>query len=394
MQEIFRVALRNLSHQKTRTALTLLGVVIGIAAVIALVSVGRGLEASVRDSLESLGPDRIIVTPHGVNGFGPPAVAQGLTDKELEIVERNRKIDKVLPVVFKNFPVKYSGETKSISITGVPPESEDFFSDVRTFELSEGRSFLPGDRNVAIIGYRIAEEAFTSNVDVRSKLSIIGKDVRVIGIMKPTGNQQDDSGILIPIDMMREITGNDKEISAILAKVREDPKGTAQEIEKDLEDLHGEKLFVVLTTEQLISQINSVFGIISLVLISIASISLVVAGFGIMNTMLMAVIERTREIGIMKAIGATDSRILSMFVAESSVVGLIGGIVGTIIGYAVSFGLASATVTFFNLNLLIEVDPVITAGILVFSTLVGTISGAYPSWRAARLDPVEALRHE
>lgn len=394
MQEIFRVAVRNLSHQKTRTALTLLGVVIGIAAVIALVSVGRGLEASVRDSLESLGPNRIIVTPQGVNGFGPPVTVQGLTDKELRIVERNRKVEKVLPVVFKSFPVKYSGETKSISITGVPPESEDFFSDVRTFELSEGRPFLPGDRNVAIIGYRISEEAFTSTVGVRSKISILGKDVRVIGIMKPTGSQQDDSGILIPIDMMREITGNDEEISAILAKVREDPKGAAQEIEKDLEDLHDEKLFVVLTTEQLISQINSVFGIISLVLVSIASISLVVAGFGIMNTMLMAVIERTREIGIMKAIGATDSRILAMFVAESSVVGLIGGVVGTIIGYAVSFALAGATVTFFNLNLAIEVDPVITAGILVFSTLVGTVSGAYPSWRAARLDPVEALRHE
>ena len=131
MQEIFRVAIRNLSHQKPRTALTLLGVVIGIAAVIALVSVGRGLEASVRDSLESLGPDRIIVTPQGVNGFGPPAVAQGLTNKELEIVERNRKIDKVPPVVFKNFPVKYGGVTESIWITGVPPESEVFFSDVK-----------------------------------------------------------------------------------------------------------------------------------------------------------------------------------------------------------------------------------------------------------------------
>ena len=390
-----RVAFRNLSHQKTRTALTLLGVIIGIASVVALVSTGSGLEASVKESLESLGPNRLIITPQGSAGFGPPVTSQGLSEKDLRLVENNRKVEKSIPIVFKSIPVKYGDETRSVFITGVPAEqAEDFFSDVQTFDLAEGRSLNSGDRNAAVVGSRLAKDIFSSDIRIRSKLTMIEKDIRVVGILKPTGNQQDDNGIIMPINTLREISGNKEEISVIMAKVREDPKSVAVELEEDLRDLHKEKLFVVLTTEQLINQINSVFGLISLVLVGIAAISLLVAGFGIMNTMLMAVIERTREIGVMKALGATNQRILGMFMLESSVVGLLGGIAGTVVGYAISFGLAGASVSFLGLSLSVMLDMTVISGVLAFSTAVGAVSGSYPAWRAARLDPIEALRYE
>ena len=390
-----RVAFRNLSHQKTRTALTLLGVIIGIASVVALVSTGSGLEASVKESLESLGPNRLIITPQGSAGFGPPVTSQGLSEKDLRLVENNRKVEKSIPIVFKSIPVKYGDETRSVFITGVPAEqAEDFFSDVQTFDLAEGRSLNSGDSSVAVVGSRLAKDIFSSDIRIRSKLTMIEKDIRVVGILKPTGNQQDDNGIIMPINTLREISGNKEEISVIMAKVREDPKSVAVELEEDLRDLHKEKLFVVLTTEQLINQINSVFGLISLVLVGIAAISLLVAGFGIMNTMLMAVIERTREIGVMKALGATNQRILGMFMLESSVVGLLGGIAGTVVGYAISFGLAGASVSFLGLSLSVMLDMTVISGVLAFSTAVGAVSGSYPAWRAARLDPIEALRYE
>ncbi|MEM7819240.1 MAG: ABC transporter permease [Candidatus Aenigmatarchaeota archaeon] len=396
MEEIFKIAFRNLSHQKARTVLTLLGVIVGIASVVALISLGSGLSTSVAKQLEQIGTDKIIIIPKTSGGFGPPTgFTQKLSEKDLDIVKKTRGVDIAIPILLKNLPVSYEKKTSFITIYGVSSkESKIFFSGVQRYTLDEGRFMKEDEKSVAIIGSRVHTDIFGNEIRVGDKIKILGKEIRVIGIMKPTGNQQDDNGIIIPIETLRDIIGDKEDITVIFAKAYEDPKIVAERIEKELEDLHNEKLFFAMTTEQLLERINSIFSIISIVLAGIAGISLLVASFGILNTMLMAVIERTKEIGVMKAIGATNRRILALFLIESSFVGLIGGVVGTIVGYSLSLGFSKFATNIIGLSLNVEIDPMLIIGAILFSMIVGMVSGTYPAYRAAKLDPVEALRYE
>lgn len=397
MQEIVRVSVRNLSHQKLRTALTLLGVVIGIAAVVALISLSQGLSRSVEKQLEQLGPNNIFITPSASmsGSFGPTGTAAVLTERDLNEIKKINTVDAAIPVLFKSAPVEFNSKTTIVSIIGIPvDEADKYFKDVQSFEVAEGRYPRKGEGSVAVIGSRL-HERYDKEIRIRDKIDIMGERVTVVGIIQPAGNQQYDFGIFMPIETLRDLTDSKDEITVILVKVTENPKRAAELIEKKLADLHNEKnLFAAITTDQLLERINSIFGMMSLVLIGIAGISLLVAGFGIMNTMLMSVIERTRDIGIMKAIGATNHRILMMFLIESGLVGLIGGIFGILLGYGLSFGLSSASLSFIGASLVVEFDPVLTIGVLLFAMFIGMISGIYPAYRAAKLDPVEALKYE
>ncbi len=396
MEDILKVSIRNLSHHKARTLLTLLGVVVGISAVVALISLGAGLNQSIHERFEQLGPNRIFIAQNARGGFnGPPSGGVTLSEDDLEIIRRVNDIESAVPFLQKILPVKYGDESVITPVGGIPTEeAEEFFSDIQTFEIAEGRFMKEGERNVVVIGSRVSTEMFNKDVHVRDTLKISGKNVQVIGIMKSTGSQENDNLILMSIEALRDVSGADEgEITAIMAKARENPKATANKVEQELEDFHGDKLFIAYTSQELVEQIGQIFSIISLILAGIAGISLLVASFGIINTMLMSVLERTREIGIMKAIGATNRRVLLMFLTESAIVGFIGGVLGVIFGYAMSFSLAGIGINFLGVALTITIDPLLIAFVLAFSTVVGVIAGVYPAYRAAKLDPIEALRY-
>ncbi len=396
MEETIKVAFRNLSQQKTRTALTLLGVIIGIATIVALVSLGDGMKYSVEERLNQLGADRIIVVPNsmGRSGFGPPRSTEMLSERDVERIKSVSGVELAVPLTTKTLPVDYKGSSRFLGIYAFPADdAEKFFSGVQSYEADEGRFLKDGEMRSVVIGSLVASKIFDKNPHIREKLVIKNTDFRIVGIMKPTGNQQDDSMIIMTAESLQDITGS-KDISVVMVKANGDTEKVAKKIEETLARLHKEELFTAMTTQQLMESINQVLSIMTLVLGGIAAISLLVAAFGIMNTMLMSVLERTREIGVMKAIGATNSRVMSIFLAEAMLVGLIGGAAGVLTGAVFSqlvSGIASAMM---GITMKPVILPQLVAFSIGFAVFVGALSGIYPARRASRLDPVEALRYE
>ena len=380
-----------------RTSLTLLGIIIGIGAVVALISLGNGMEASISEALEDFGPNKIIVMAGSGDGLGGmmSGLGESLRDKDVERIENVRGVKTAIPMSSITLLAEHKGEKQTLWIAGIPAEGmKEFFGDVQSLELSKGRLIEEGEKYTAIAGYLVEKDIYSKDVKLRSKLTIKDVDFRIVGFVKSLGNPQDDSQIYISLDTFRELTGGTDEVTMIMAEADANPKEVAERIEKELEKAHGEDMFMAMTTEQLGEQMQSIFGVMTLVLGGIASISLVVAGFGIMNTMLMSVMERTREIGIMKAIGATNRKVMMIFLVETATLGFIGGVVGILFGSIIYLGISYAATNFLGLSLAMSIEPSLIILSLLFSMFVGSLSGLYPAWRAAKLNPVEALRYE
>jgi putative ABC transport system permease protein len=396
LRETLSMAFYNLSRRKMRTGLTLLGIIVGIGAVVALISLGNGMEAAISDALESFGPNKIYIASNFGSGFGGIGFGESLTDDDLEKVRNVGGVKNAVGMSMKSLPVEYKEETKILPIIGVnPKDNKMFFSEIQSFKLSQGRFLESGEKNTVVAGYLIEKDTFSEDVKLRSKFTIKDREFRVVGFFESLGNPQDDSQIYIPLDTLREISGGGNELVAMMAEAEENPSEVAKEIEDVLDKAHhGEDLFMAMTAEQVQEQIGSIFGVMSIALGGIASISLLVAGFGIMNTMLMSVLERTREIGIMKAIGATNVKIMTVFLVETAAIGFIGGVIGILFGSGLYLGISYAATNFLGFKLAMFISPSLMIMALLFSMFVGILSGLYPAWRASKLNPVEALRYE
>ncbi len=403
IKDYFRFAFRSITNRKLRSWLTMIGIFIGIASVVALISIGQGMEDAINEQFESMGSDKIMVMPGGEGGFGFGAYAANpLTENDLKVIEKTKGVEKVAEMFYKNGGVKFKDETKTILVIGLPTdESADVITSMEGFEAEKGRDLKKGDKYKVTIGWRFwNEDIFEKSVDLRDKLEIEGEKFEVVGLVKRIGNPQDDAQVYIPIEVAKELFDDD-EISSIFVQVKKgyEPSEIAEEIKEELRDYRdeeeGEESFQVQTFEQLMESVSSILNIVRAVLIGIAGISLVVGGIGIMNTMYTSVLERTKEIGIMKSIGAKNSDILLIFLLESGTYGIVGGAIGIVLGLSMSLGVEKIAAMFLGTDLLrASITFWLVGGALMFSFIIGCISGVFPAKQAAKLKPVDALRYE
>lgn len=391
--DYFRMAVRSIRYRKLRSWLTVIGIVIGVAAIISLITLSRSLESTVKEQFEQFGANRIMISAKGFQG--PGTQAEGLTIDDVETVKKIGGFSYVLPTLFASAEVRFRQEVAFAPLTALPTDNFEEFYDDTGVGLQEGRFIKKEEKFVAQIGTRVATDLFNKKVRLGDKLTINKKEFKVVGIIEEIGNAQDDNQIVIPLVTAREMFQEPEKVDVIIAQVKttsEIPQ-LQEKIKKELEKKRGDTNFQVLTAAQILEQIDQVLGILQIVLVGIAAISLVVGAIGIMNSMYTSVLERTKEIGIMKSIGARNSDIMKIFLIEAGLIGLVGGILGTALGAGIALAVGSVSQDAgFTLNIVIEPSIVVLG--LVFAFVVGVLSGILPAYQASKLKPVDALRYE
>ncbi len=401
IEDYFRLAFKGIARRRLRSWLTLIGIFIGITAVVSLITLSQAMQGAIAGQFSKLGSNRVMITPGG-KSYGPTAgsiMTAKFSDSDVEAVQKVRGVDDVLAPLIRTARVQFRGETKAI-LTFAYPTGANF---IRLLEkhgfvkIEQGRMFRPSDRYVVMLGYNNAYDSFDKDVKEGDKIRIEGYDFEVIGIREKSGTFQ-DIAIGIPLDIGREIFDEKDEISSIFAIIKQgyDSGKVAEDIKKELRNERnveeGEEDFTVNSPQKLLESVTMITDVIKAVLIGIAAVSILVGGIGIMNTMYTSVAERTKEIGIMKATGARNSSVLMLFLFESGLLGLIGGIFGLLAGYGISFFAAKIAMDTAGIEINVAVTVEMVIGALAFSFIIGALSGMLPARKASKLQPVEALR--
>jgi putative ABC transport system permease protein len=403
--EYIRFAVDGIRNRSLRSWLTTIGVLVGVMAVVALISLGQGLQGYINDQFAKVGGDRISVTPGGGGVmFGPPSsstlTSTKLTDKDLDVVRSVKGVEFAFGGNIFTGSVGFRGETRSGMVFAAPTDvkSQKFITEVDYYMVDQGRYLRDGDRFQVQIGPETGKQLFDKEIRIGNKLLIEGYEFTVVGINKRTGTPFQDWKVTIPLKTGQDIFDRPDELSVINAKVAKGyvPADVADEIKKKLRRSRNvkedEEDFSVRTSESIIATFSTLLNIVTTFVVLIAAISLVVGMVGIMTTMYTSILERTRQIGIMKSVGAKNSDILSIFMVEAGLLGLSGGFLGTVLGIAISKAaeyFIRAYIAGFNSYISFE----LVAGALFFSFFIGCASGYFPSQRAAKMSPVDALRY-
>ena len=403
LKDYFLLACKNLRYRGIRSWLTMLGIFIGIATVVSLISLGQGLQDAINEQFQELGSDKIIIQ---TKTLGPPGSATNkaliLTTKDLEVIKNIRGVEDVAGILIKTGPAKFNDEVDIGFMIGYDQDYEELVKDTMAGLIIEGRTLKKSDQSKILVGYNhVHGDIWGKPVKINDNIQIEGRNFKVVGVLKKTGNPFDDSAYYVQKEVLKELLNVRDEESQIIAKTARNynPVDVAKNIEKKLRKSRGEEegqeTFQVQTSEQLLQTITKIFNIIQIVLVGIAGISLLVGGIGIMNTMYTSVLERTKEIGIMKAIGAKNSDIFTLFLMESGMLGLMGGLIGVLIGIGISKSVEIISTNIYGITLIkASLNPYLIIGALLFSFVVGSISGVFPALQASKLKPVDALRYE
>ncbi|PJA19829.1 MAG: hypothetical protein COX63_01250 [Candidatus Diapherotrites archaeon CG_4_10_14_0_2_um_filter_31_5] len=394
--ETFSVAFNNIRNQKLRSYLTLLGIVIGIAAIVSLIGIVQGLQNFIGSELQSLGMNSIFVEPGSEMGM-TTAVSRSLKADDLDVIRGVPGVKDATGFWETSATMKFKDQEAEVLLVGMEPDKMFMLEDMGYVEITEGREFTNTDIFSVGLYSDFAEETFDDPIQLRQTVELNGKKFRVIAISKPNTFASSfgaSNMVLVTKDVVQKNFDEEDPVELIVTvNNTSEITDVQEEIEKRLEKKHGSKDFYTMTSENLLSGADAILGLVGLVVFVIAGISLLVGGIGIMNTMLMTVMERTREIGIMKAIGASSNLVLSLFLFEAGLIGLIGGILGVVIGALIGL-LASVAASYEGFPFSALPSMELIGGALIFSLVVGMISGWIPANRAAKMDPVEALRFE
>jgi putative ABC transport system permease protein len=408
--DTFFYAFDGLARRKLRSFLTIIGIVIGVMAVVLLVTLGQGVDKFIKDQLSFFGDDIMQVIPGsaGGGGFSFLTMTGSLTEKDWMAIQKIPGIAVASPALGEQLSVDYKDETAQLMVAGLKSDYLKVFS---AFEIGQGRVNKEGERGVAVVGYKFANDFWGSakkreKVRLGDRIVVQNKSFTVIGILKSAGGgilAAADSGVYLTFEDGRDVfptaLGN-TEIQEIDIKLAPgaDPKTVESDIKRVLDNEHRIKTpedrdFTVITSEQIQSTVGAITGGLTIFLLGIALISFAVGTIGVANTMFMSVLERTREIGILKAVGASDGTIRNIFLVESGLIGALGGAIGVLISFTL-VEIVKIVAGYLGTNL--QVGVTLQVGVLAITGafLIGMAAGYFPSKSAASKQAIESLRYE
>lgn len=403
---------RSLRANLGRSLLTILGIVIGIVAIVLVIALGQGARGLILNEVESFGSNMVILRP-GRQPEGPADIAntlfgESITNREIDALRRPENVPDVTsiePAVIVSGSISYQNNIYRPVIFGwTSTGMSDFFH----IYPDAGAYFTKEDTKqrakVAVLGYRVKQELFGDSDAINKTVKIRGHNIRVVGTMPKSGQVSSfnvDELVILPYTTAQKDLMGINHYHEVIIRTKTDvnPEQVADDIRATLRDLHNitdpdKDDFFVLTQEDMVESISTISTILTIFLVAIASISLMVGGVGIMNIMLVSVTERTREIGLRKAVGATNKNIMRQFLLESIILTLSGGTIGTTLAITLSFIITIALRTQYNLDwpLNLPVGAILLG--VGMATAIGLIFGIYPARKAALKDPIDALRHE
>jgi putative ABC transport system permease protein len=376
--------------------------VIGVFLIISLLSLSEGIKATISQQLRALGSEMVFIMPGDISN--PIAMFMStakLEREDLEAINRTKGVETLLTMSYQALVVRYGDEGKSIFVSGLSWEKGvEVLENFQGWSLKEGRWPVPGKREV-LVGSQIESEVFEKKVKVGREVTIKGRKFEVVGILNSLGSKQDDTQIYLDLGIYQDLTGEKKGTAAVaMVKIKDgfSVDGVAEDIKENLQDTRKRRVgtdvsdFSIITSDKMGDIAGDILAVIQFAIVGFASIAILVGGIGITNTMFTSVRERTKEIGIMKAIGAKNSGVLTIFLIEAAIIGFGGGIGGTLLGA----GFARLIEMYGQIHPLFYFKASLTPGLIVFgltfSFLVGCVAGFFPAKRAANLKPVEALR--